>query len=72
MLHRGLPVAIALLLLACGGAQAGADVPDDDPVACQGKKEGDACTEPDGDPGACKPGKDTPTLVCDDDDVGKP
>lgn len=69
MPYLGWISALALAFVACGGAQGGADAPDDDEVVCNGKNAGDACVEPDGDPGTCTAGKDPPhRLVCDDVD----
>lgn len=69
MPYTGLIATLAVALVACGGAQQGAaEAPEGDEIACEGKNQGDACTEPDGDAGTCVPDEDPPhRLECEND-----
>jgi hypothetical protein len=62
-----MPTALAVLLLTSAPAMAGA--PDEDVIACQGKKAGDACVEADGEKGTCQPDEEeAKVLECEDAD----
>ena len=58
-------IVLTALLISAAPAMAGS--PDEDEIACQGKKAGDACVEADGDKGTCQLDDDEPkVLECED------
>jgi hypothetical protein len=67
-MFNAMPTALAALLLTSIPAMAGA--PDEDHIACQGKKAGEACVEADGEKGTCQPDEEEEAnvLECEDAD----
>jgi hypothetical protein len=68
-MFNAMSTALAALLLTSAPAMAGS--PDEDEVACQGKKAGDACVDADGEKGTCQLEDDADepkVLECEDAD----
>lgn len=66
-MFNSISTALAAILITATPAMAGS--PDEDQLACQGKKAGDACVESDGDKGTCQLDDDEPkVLECEDAD----
>jgi len=69
MLYATSMTIAALAALSAASAPAMGTTPDEDEVACQGKKVGAACVDEDGEKGTCQPDDDPPhVLECEDGD----